>query len=468
MPFILNSKSIDSISGPVFCKIIYPPDQFKHKLPILFLFGDYHKNHDNECLNCSCTTSNCCYKIYTFPFYEELNKLAKTTGKNIDIFLEDYTSKEYRKEVANSTEEKILKIQHESYFEEYQPDHHTYSGMVLMRGNFQFCFNTDLKKLKKQIYDKVCPASNLKWHITDPRLLNIHKNINDPEYSYSKSFRFESYISEFWNIFGPLLFHIELENDLIMNEIIHIKKHYFDDDDQLFFSILHNMLYLNKSPETFITYMFSNDNYAASTESLCLKKIRSFDSKDKEKFIEQINKYYLKYSYGSIMNETSEFYTDIIQKNEATEYLTYDEYLQHINENQDNVISLIENLIQGDIELIKTNIISIRDLTNDVVDENDQLVLVFSWFYSFFQTAYHTWLCSIFFDFHFIAKILKQQDSSLNFSYIGYEHANRISNFFIDNYQYTTIFSSPEFHDSHIDRCITFKHLTLNLDEELA
>ena len=130
----INGTTISSISGPVSFYYFRPTNKFS-KLPLIMLFGDYHKSQENVS-NSSMEKKSDCYNISD----PELLKLFDTLGSE-DYPVDFYTETSF---VGTGT---------------------TFDGEMksLTTGDMVSCYHHRLRDTK---YDK-CPTQNIRWHAGD-------------------------------------------------------------------------------------------------------------------------------------------------------------------------------------------------------------------------------------------------------------------------------------------------------------
>jgi hypothetical protein len=127
----INGTTISSISGPVSFYYFRPTNKFS-KLPLIMLFGDYHKSQENVS-NSSMEKKSGCYNISD----PELLKLFDTLGSE-DYPVDFYTETSF---IGTGT---------------------TFDGEMkkLTTGDMLSCYHHRLRDTK---YDK-CPTRNIRWH----------------------------------------------------------------------------------------------------------------------------------------------------------------------------------------------------------------------------------------------------------------------------------------------------------------
>ena len=92
MKFIIGSKIVDKISGPI---SMYCLDQCQQDFPFVILFGDDRSNSMFQCQNCICDSNseNCCLAIFKSEIFDLLEKSSQRTNSKIDIFVEIWIKK---------------------------------------------------------------------------------------------------------------------------------------------------------------------------------------------------------------------------------------------------------------------------------------------------------------------------------------------------------------------------------------
>jgi hypothetical protein len=105
MPFIIDDKQINKISGPVSMHVLTPT---KTDLPLFILFGDIHANDANMCKG---DESDGVYKIYDVNFLKLFDTLT-TPDEPIDFYVEggDLHSKMYDKPPSNENNYPMEKL----------------------------------------------------------------------------------------------------------------------------------------------------------------------------------------------------------------------------------------------------------------------------------------------------------------------------------------------------------------------
>ena len=135
----INGTTISSISGPVSFYYFRPTNKLS-KLPLIMLFGDYHRARNKMCKKCSCSkeTKSCCYKISDPDFLQLFDTLASKYP--IDFYTEtSFTGT--GKGFENGEME------------------------ILTTGDMTSCYHDRLRDTK---YD-TCPTRNIRWHPADLR-----------------------------------------------------------------------------------------------------------------------------------------------------------------------------------------------------------------------------------------------------------------------------------------------------------
>ena len=135
----INGNNIKSISGPVSFYYFRPTNKLS-KLPLIMLFGDYHRARNKMCKKCSCSkeTKSCCYKISDPDFLQLFDTLASKYP--IDFYTETSFT-------GTGTGFKNGEME------------------VLTTGDMTSCYHHRLRDTK---YDK-CPTRNIRWHASDIR-----------------------------------------------------------------------------------------------------------------------------------------------------------------------------------------------------------------------------------------------------------------------------------------------------------
>jgi hypothetical protein len=114
-------------------------------LPLVMLWGDYHRDDTGMCVNCDCKSpkEGCCHTIYDTEFLKKLDEMAE------DHPIDFYT--EFSKELAD------LRVSN--------------SNILFKR----FLQNTTAKCHKKELRSQKeyndCPTTFMRWHYTDVRFM---------------------------------------------------------------------------------------------------------------------------------------------------------------------------------------------------------------------------------------------------------------------------------------------------------
>jgi hypothetical protein len=136
----INGTLISSISGPVSFYYLRPTFELS-KLPLIILFGDYHRSRDQMCVDCTCSKGkkSCCYKI-SDPALLQLFDTLGSSEYPVDFY----------------TETSFLGTG--KGFENGEME-------ILTTGDMTSCYHHGLRDTK---YDK-CPTRNIRWHAGDIR-----------------------------------------------------------------------------------------------------------------------------------------------------------------------------------------------------------------------------------------------------------------------------------------------------------
>jgi hypothetical protein len=146
MPFIIDDKQINKISGPVSMHVLTPT---KTDLPLFILFGDIHESDENMCKE---DESDGVYKIYDVNFLKLFDTLT-TPDEPIDFYVEggDFHSKIHDKPPSNENNYPMEKLW-DLYVECYKKNLITYERKV--------------------------DCSKVRWQSGDPRSFDSGENQN--------------------------------------------------------------------------------------------------------------------------------------------------------------------------------------------------------------------------------------------------------------------------------------------------
>ena len=142
----IDATTISSISGPVSFYYFRPTNKLS-KLPLIMLFGDFHRTRNNMCIKCSCSKDkkSCCYKLSDPRFLKLFDVVASRFP--IDFY----------------TETSFLGTG--SGFKNGEME-------ILTTGDMTSCYHHLLRGTK---YDK-CPTRNIRWHAGDIRQASYDYN----------------------------------------------------------------------------------------------------------------------------------------------------------------------------------------------------------------------------------------------------------------------------------------------------
>lgn len=193
---ILSGNVIKHISGPVSMYILKPDIDFhkKFKAPIFVLFGDNHNSNANLCTDCRCELNDeksCCYEVFSDKFLKIIDDVAKDPKYPIDFSIEGGLSDlNFLGNISKNWKNKLELTKNKAITKNYP--------LPLLRERILPCYARNFKEKDPEYYGKTCPTTNIRWHLADPRQVNV------AGYKYNYKYTLGRFLWNIYNIIFPI------------------------------------------------------------------------------------------------------------------------------------------------------------------------------------------------------------------------------------------------------------------------